>query len=178
MSRIFFRIWGNSAIADDLSSSNGFSRSPNSMPRCISARTANGSGSARTIATILFSTDRGRNGRCSVKLRIFELHPRFARPPPRNNGDRRDFGAGEILSAPVGLEDRWWAWRKGRLLPPPRILRSPDGAKRNPGKAPHVMKVPGYASLHPGYTNSNFKQPQLRDLAARVTRGLPELPVL
>jgi hypothetical protein len=40
------------------------------------------------------------------------------------------------------------------------------------------MKVPGYASLHPGYTDSNFKQPKLRDLAARVTRVLPELPVL
>jgi hypothetical protein len=30
-------------------------------------------------------------------------------------------------------------------------LRSPDVAKRNPGTVHHATKVPGYASLHPGY---------------------------
>jgi hypothetical protein len=29
--------------------------------------------------------------------------------------------------------------------------RSPDEAKRNPGTVHHATKVPGYASLHPGY---------------------------
>jgi hypothetical protein len=32
-----------------------------------------------------------------------------------------------------------------------RATRSPDGAKRNPGFHPRATKVPGYASLHPGY---------------------------
>jgi len=40
------------------------------------------------------------------------------------------------------------------------------------------LKLHAPMPIHPGYTDSNFKQPQLRDLAARVTRVLPELPVL
>jgi hypothetical protein len=42
-------------------------------------------------------------------------------------------------------------------------LRSPDGAKRNPG--PASLAFPDYASLHPGYDVANYTNPP-----ASVTR--------
>jgi FkbM family methyltransferase len=52
-SRTCFPISRDLAMKEALFAATDFSRSPNSMPRSISARTANGSGRARTIATIL-----------------------------------------------------------------------------------------------------------------------------
>jgi hypothetical protein len=51
--------------------------------------------------------------------------------------------------------------------------RSPDEAKRNPGTSHRAAKVPGCASLHPGY-GFEFQQPQSRDLAAPCARVLLE----
>ena len=62
------------------SATTGCSRSPNSMPRSISARTANGSGRARTIATISSSPKPG-----ALIKRVSPRHPKIfcpqAHPP-------------------------------------------------------------------------------------------------